>query len=81
MTFTFTEDEKKKLLEQFSNNFTQAHQLMAWIEDPNVPVKERYQYYDHMFHIFESLHTLLLIFPEAGITSNQVIDALNELPF
>lgn len=81
LNFKFTVDETKKLLESFSNNFTQAHMLMKWIEDPNVKMAERLDYFAHMWFIFESMSRILRILMEAGVSEKQIIEALNDLPF
>lgn len=81
INFHLTEDEKKELLKDFSNNFTQAHKLMAWIEDPNVKITERLEYFAHMWFIFESMSRILKLLTEAGLSEKQIIEALNELPF
>ncbi len=79
--FELTEEEKKSLLEEFSQNFTQAHQLMKWIEDPDVPIKDRTEYFPHMCFIFETMHKILGILREANLSEKEIITALNELPF
>jgi hypothetical protein len=81
LKYILTEDEKNGLLEEYSNNFTQAHKLMAWIEDPNVPVQERAQYFTSMYLIFESMSNMLKLLLAAGINELEIIKALNDLPF
>ncbi len=81
LNFKLTEDETKKLLKDFSDNFTQAHMLMKWIEDPDVKITERLEYFAHMWFIFESMSRILKLLTEAGLSEKQIIEALNEIPF
>lgn len=81
LAIKFNEDEKKEILKEFSNNFTQAHKLMAWIEDPNVNINERTKYFSSMFCIFDSMLLLIKLLMNSGMTDKQIIEALNDLPF
>jgi len=79
--YEITEDEKKQLLQEFSNKFNSAHKLMAWIEDPDVTVQDRLPYFANMFFIFKSMNKLLEMLLEAKLSETEIIKALNELPF
>lgn len=81
ITYKLTEDEKKELLTAFSDNFTQAHQLMKWMDDVNVSKEERLGYFSHMFFIFQTMDRLLRMLLDAGFSETEIITALNELPF
>lgn len=77
----FTEEEKSQLLKEFSDKFTEAHKLMAWIEDPTVNLDDRTQYFNHMYCIFDSMHILTKLLRKSGLTEKEIIAALNEVPF
>jgi len=81
INFRITEDEKKQLLEEFSDKFNSAHKLMAWIENPDVPVEERKEYFANLFFIFQSMDRLIKMLLDAGLSETEIIKALNELPF
>jgi hypothetical protein len=81
INFRITEDEKKQLLKEFSDKFNSAHKLMVWIEDPNVPVRDRTEYFPNMFFIFQSMDRLLKMLLDAGLSETDIVKALNDLPF
>lgn len=77
----FTEEEKNQLLMELSNKFTEAHKLMAWIEDPAISLETRVQFFNHMYCIFNSMHILLHLLKKSGLTEKEIIAALNDVPF
>lgn len=77
----FSEEEKNKLLKEFSDKFTESHRLMAWIEDPTVSLDDRTKYFNHMYCIFNSMHILMHLLRKSGLTEKEIIASLNEVPF